>query len=356
MNNPPPPAWFSREQLHPALLAILTAAVIGLCFLLLAPFTAPLTWALVLAIIAWPLHARIRRWVKHPSLAAALSLLLIMVTLLAPLAFVASQIGREALSNVETVKDGLEDGRWRKAIERNARIAPVLEWVEREVRLQDHVTRLSEQVGRRAAQFVSGSFYVVTGWLITLFLLFYFLRDRRQILASLRGYVPMAKSDADRLFHEMRDAIYAIVYGTLMVALLQGFLGGLMFWWLGLPAPLLWGSVMAFLAILPIIGAAIVWIPAALFLLLEGSWEKALVLTAWGGIVVALIDNLIHPILVKNRLQLHTVPVFLAILGGLIIFGSAGIVLGPVLLAMMTFLLDLWRRRMPEQPAAMSRD
>jgi len=105
-------------------------------------------------------------------------------------------------------------------------------------------------------------------------------------------------------------------------------------------------AVMAFLAILPVMGAAIVWIPAALFLLLQGSWEKALILTAWGGIVVALIDNLVYPILVKNRLHLHTVPVFLSMLGGLVVFGAAGIVLGPTLFALMIFLINLWRRRL----------
>ena len=102
---------------------------------------------------------------------------------------------------------------------------------------------------------------------------------------------------------------------------------------------------MAFLAILPVMGAAIVWIPAALFLLLEGSWEKALLLTAWGGIVIALIDNVIYPILVKDRLRLHTVPVFIAMLGGLVVFGTAGVVLGPVVLVLTFALIEIWRRR-----------
>jgi predicted PurR-regulated permease PerM len=118
-----------------------------------------------------------------------------------------------------------------------------------------------------------------------------------------------------------------------------------MFWWLGLPAPLLWGVIMAVLAIIPYLGAFVVWVPAAIFFALEGSWGKALILTAWGGIVVALIDNLVYPILVGKRMRLHTVPVFLAMFGGLALFGASGLILGPVILAVTDALVDIWRRR-----------
>ena len=108
---------------------------------------------------------------------------------------------------------------------------------------------------------------------------------------------------------------------------------------------------MAVLAVLPVLGAAIVWIPAALFLLVEGSPEKALILVAWGCIAIGLIDNLLYPLVVKNRLRMHTVPVFMAVIGGLITFGAAGIVLGPVILAITVVLADVWRQRMAQSDA-----
>ena len=118
-----------------------------------------------------------------------------------------------------------------------------------------------------------------------------------------------------------------------------------MFWVLGLPAPLLWGAVMALLAIVPVLGAFAVWVPAALFLALAGSWGKAIVLTIWGAGVVSLIDNLLYPILVGRRLRLHTLPVFIAIVGGILLLGSAGLILGPPTLAVTVALVDIWRRR-----------
>ena len=113
----------------------------------------------------------------------------------------------------------------------------------------------------------------------------------------------------------------------------------------GLPAPLLWGLVRGLLAVVPVLGAFVVWIPAALFLALEGSWGKALILTGWGGVVVAGIDNVLYPILVGNRLKLHTILAFIAVVGGLVLFGPAGLILGSVALTITIVLLEIWTDR-----------
>ncbi|MFO1317739.1 MAG: AI-2E family transporter, partial [Burkholderiales bacterium] len=178
------------------------------------------------------------------------------------------------------------------------------------------------------------------------FLLFFFLRDKWRILATVEGLMPLAPTESAEVVRKLREMISAVVYGTLVVALVQGALGGLMFWWLGLPAPLLWGATMALMAVLPLLGAAVVWIPAAALLALDGHWEKALILTAWGSLVIGLIDNILLPILLRNRLHMHTVPVFIAAVGGLFAFGATGIVLGPLILALGFALLEVWKRRM----------
>ena len=118
-----------------------------------------------------------------------------------------------------------------------------------------------------------------------------------------------------------------------------------MFWWLGLLVPLLWGLVMGLLAVVPVLGAFIIWIPAAVFLLLEGSPWKALVLAVWGAVVVGGIDNLLYPMLVGNRLNMHTVVAFFSIVGGLMVFGGSGLILGPVIFTVTRFLLEIWRSR-----------
>jgi predicted PurR-regulated permease PerM len=149
----------------------------------------------------------------------------------------------------------------------------------------------------------------------------------------------------DRLCGRVGDTIYATIYGTLVVAAVQGLLGGLMFWWLGLPTPMLWGVIMGLLAVVPVLGAFVVWIPAAIFLLLDGSWGKAVMLALWGGVVVAGIDNVVYPVLVGSRLKMHTVLAFVSVVGGLMVFGPSGLILGPVALTITTELLAIWRQR-----------
>jgi predicted PurR-regulated permease PerM len=118
-----------------------------------------------------------------------------------------------------------------------------------------------------------------------------------------------------------------------------------MFWWLGLPAPLVWAVVMGLLSLIPILGTFIVWIPASIYLMLSGEWQKAITLIIWGMFVIGTIDNLLRPYLVGNRLHLHTMLVFISILGGLIVYGAAGLILGPLTLTVTYFLISIWKLR-----------
>jgi len=184
--------------------------------------------------------------------------------------------------------------------------------------------------------------------LITLFLLFFFFRDRKPALRALRHLVPLSRNESDEVFTRVEDTIFATLYGSVVVAFIQGALGGLIFSLLDLPAPLFWGVVMGLLAIVPMLGTFVIWLPAAMFLAIQGEWGKALILVAWGAIVIALVDNLVYPLLVGKRLRLHAALVFIAIVGGIFLFGAAGVVLGPLVLSITDALIEVWRRRTAE--------
>jgi predicted PurR-regulated permease PerM len=203
-------------------------------------------------------------------------------------------------------------------------------------------------LGKAVPAILGSSLWVGAEVLITLFLLFYFFRDERPILSWLRNVLPLTDRETSLLFGRVKDSVDATIMGMVAIALFQGALGGLMMWWVGLPAPVLLATVMAVFSLVPTLGAPVVWIPAALFLLAQGSWGKALLLVAWGATAIGLIDNLLYPILVGRRLALHAVPTFFALLGGVMLFGTAGIVLGPLLLTMTWTLMEIWRRRTEE--------
>jgi predicted PurR-regulated permease PerM len=304
-----------------------------------------MAWALALAVVGYPIHRRINARFKRSSFAAGVSVTVVALILIAPAIFVTNQIAEQAVANYDRLMDEVKGERWKTAIQNNPRFAPLLQWIENHVDIEQELKRTGERVAANVGYYVKGSVWAIAELLITLFVLFYFFRDRKQMLDLLRGLVPLSNAESKDVFTRVVDTINATIFGTVVVAMIQGALGGLMFWWLGLPGPLLWGVVMGLLAIIPILGAFVIWVPAAIFLAVHGEIGKALLLTVWGTVVIGLIDNLLYPVLVGNRLRLHTLPVFFAIVGGLFVFGVAGVILGPLAFAMAVALIDIWRIR-----------
>jgi predicted PurR-regulated permease PerM len=337
--------WLSRERGLTLVLLVATALAVYLCYLLARPFLPALAWALALAVVAHPLHNWLERRLRWANVAAGVAVVLVAVTIVAPTVFLTQRLGREMARGVEWLQSEYTSGHWRAALERHPWLGSVLSWLGEDINVGAAAAQLSSTLSANISSVLTGSIWAIAELLITFFALFYFFRDQRPALRVLRSLVPLSEAESEEVFQRVVDTIYATIYGTLAVALAQGLLGGLMFWVLGLPSALLWGTVMTLLAIVPVLGAFIVWVPAALFLALVGSWGKAILLTVWGLGVVSLIDNLLYPILVGRRLRLHTLPVFIAIVGGILLLGSAGVILGPVILAVTLALVDIWRRR-----------
>lgn len=342
--NPPPKA---KSDSNGLVLTALTLIGIYLCYRLALPFLPAIVWALTLAVVFTPFQRRLERRLGHANTAAAVSVVVIAVIVVLPATFVVNQLLVEIAKGAEAIRRIAASGDLRETLENQPLLAPFAGWIERQIDLPETFGRMATWLTNSTAAVVRGSVTRLMGVLLTFYFLFYFLRDRRLALHSLRDLFPLLPGEMDRIFSRFVDTIHATVYGTLIVASIQGALSGLMFWILGLPSALLWGIVMGLLAIIPVLGAFIVWIPAAIWLASQGHWGKALLLTAWGGIVVASIDNLIYPILVGNRLQQHTILAFISLVGGLIIFGSSGLILGPLALTTTILLLEIRREHKP---------
>jgi predicted PurR-regulated permease PerM len=224
--------------------------------------------------------------------------------------------------------------------------------------LNDLLARLDgqvdiEQEARRAvaalfgdiARVVSGSVWWAVQLLVMVFILFFAFRDQEHLLAGLRRHLPVTRAEADHLFTRTADAVHATVYATVVTGAIQGATGGLLFWALGVPAPLLWGVVMFVLGILPIVGAFLVWVPVSVGLALNDQWGAALAVVAWGVLMAGPVGNYLYGYLAGGRLWIHPVPSLLAYMGGLAVFGVTGMVLGPVVLAVTLALIDMWRQR-----------
>jgi predicted PurR-regulated permease PerM len=337
--------WGSPIHVHALVLLALTGVGIYLCYWMAAPFFPALAWALALAVLFAPLNRWLERKFNGRSMAAVVCVIAAAVIVVVPALFVADRIAGEAGKGAATVTALVKSGEWRSGIEGHPRIESIVVWIDEEFDLPGLMQSAAAWLTSTATGFVRMSVLHLVGMILTFYLLFYFLRDRSIALASLRSLSPLSTADMNRLFVDVFETVHATVYGTFVVAAVQGVLGGLMFWWLGLPAPLLWGLVMGLLAVVPVLGAFIIWIPAALFLFATGSEGKALVLALWGTIVVGGIDNVLYPLLVGNSLKMHTIIAFVSIVGGMIFFGAAGLILGPIVFTVTRVLLQIWRAR-----------
>jgi len=336
--------WGSR-QLRTLVLLLLTALGVVVCGVLSWPFLPALAWALGLAVLMCPFHRGLEARVKNANISALISVSLAALILVAPLVLVGQQLFRQAAAGAEVVKKKIQTREWRRELDAHPRLKQAAEMIEREVDVAGAVTNATNWLTTSVGAFLKGSVVQAIGVCLTFFLLFFFLRDRQVMLQSLQLVAPLSAGELNRLCGRVGEAIYATIYGAVAVAGLQGLLGGLMFWWLGLAAPLLWGTVMGILALVPVLGAFVVWIPAVIILAIQGSWLKAIILAVWGGVVVGTVDNLLRPVFVGNRVRIHTVLAFMSVVGGLMVFGSAGLILGPLAFTATLELLEVWRER-----------
>lgn len=342
--------WGSRAHVHTLVMFAITLIALYLSYRMAAPFLPALAWALAITVLVMPFHRLLETRIQRPGVVAAITVLVSAITVVAPVVLLSSSLIAETAEAAQSLQIQVESGEWRQLVAHYPRLLPVIDWLDRQFNLPQTVSAISGYLTGIAGEFLRSSLQHAVMLMLTFYLLFYFLRDRNAALDSIRRLSPLSRAQMERLFRLLGDTLHATLYGTFVVAIVQGTLGGLMFWWLGLPSPLLWGVVMGMLAIVPVLGAFVIWIPAALFLLATGAPGKALILAVWGTVVVGGIDNLLYPTLVGNRMRMHTVLVFISVVGGLVVFGAAGLILGPVVLTVTTVLLEVWRHQNGDQP------
>ena len=330
-------------------LALLAATVLMLflCWEMLRPFLQVVVWSALVAILFYPAHRFILARVRRPAVASCLSLLLVLIVVVAPIAFVTTalvnEVGQMANWLQQTIAAMRADPEAAKQLQAAldaARQYVDVDQVAKPEQVTPIVQRLSQFLLSRSAGLIGGLLGGLVSLAFTLFTLFYLFRDGEIIWQKLPAILPLEHSRSVAILERTRTTITACVYGVLVIAIVQGTLGGIMFAILGLPSALMWGVVMTILATIPLAGPAVVWAPASAILIVAGSYTKAAVLFAWGLLVIGTIDNFLRPRLVSDRANLHPLFIFFSVLGGLAAFGIVGLLIGPVVLAITLALLE----------------
>jgi len=308
------------------------------------PFFAAVLWAVVIAIVFMPLNRRLAGGLGgRRNLAAILTLALVVVLVILPLLFVASMLVQEAAGVVERVRSGdLDFGRYmRQVLETLPAWAKALlqhfgmgDFAAVQARIAAAIAQGGKTAAGTALLLGQGTLELVVAFFVMLYLLFFLLRDGDPLMARLRAAIPLAPGRRDALIEKLRVVVRASIKGNLVVAILQGALGGLIFWVMDIHGALLWAVVMAGLSLLPAVGTALVWAPVAIYFLATGAIVKGLALLAYGIFVIGLVDNVVRPILVGKDTKIPDWVILLATLGGIAIFGINGFIIGPLIAAL----------------------
>ncbi len=320
----------------------LTAAAVLACGVMLWPFLPGVAAGVATAAVCLPLHRRVRRWAgDRAGLAAGLTTAVAVLVVVLPLAVVSAQLAVEARHGVAKVREKAADGEVRELAGRVPYLNELLDrWDAGELSLEAEARAAVGRLGQTSLGVARGAAAAAVQLLIAGFVLFFTLKDHHHLLEATERLVPLPTPAAARVVGRMDDAVQATVYGTLLAGVVQGVTGGLLFWALGLPAPVLWGVVMAVLGVLPLLGAFVVWVPAAVWLAVAGQWGPAAALTVWGGLMAGPVGNYLYAVTAGDRMRLHPVPALLSFVGGLAVFGVAGMVIGPAVLALAVGLLE----------------
>jgi predicted PurR-regulated permease PerM len=307
-----------------------------LVFRITEPFLIPLAWSAILAVFFYPIYQLLeKRW--SPTRAAIVCTVGVTVLLIVPALLVLLYAGREAVDVSVRLKDAVSGGSATLPLdiaERIRRVMPEsLQGVDISGQLRQAVERAGSFLAVHIGELLKNLLSFFVSLFILLFALFFMFRDGDKILRVVRHLLPFEPEIQEDMLTESRDLIFASVTVALFIAVIQGLLGGLAFAIVGLPGVAFLGVLIAFCSIIPVVGSAIVWVPAALWLGFSGHWGKALVVLGICGGVAAVADNLVRPLLLRNRTRLNDLLLFVSILGGLEVFGLLGLVVGPTVVA-----------------------
>ncbi len=331
----------------------ITLAFVTVVFgLLLIPFWVPLFWAVIIAVLFHPMQVWLEgRWGDRPNSTAFVTLLTCVVLVVLPVLLILTSFLQQALGIYEQIQAG--EIQPAKFVEQIRNAFPVLQDLQERFDIDMESIRenaaesavgASQFLARNALAFGQGAVGFLLQLALMLYVTFFLLRDGRTLLAGLIQALPLGDEREHMLFQKFAEVARATVKGNLVVAIVQGALGGLIFWILGLPAPLLWGVIMAVLSLIPAVGAALVWLPAALYLYAVGDWISATVLIAYGVLIIGLADNVLRPILVGRDTKLPDWMVLLSTLGGIVLVGINGFIVGPLIAVLFVAFWQIFSR------------
>jgi len=323
---------------------LLTAITFAFLYII-GPFFLAIFWAAVIASIFYPFYIKLKNYLKHENISALITLLLVFIIIVIPISLFSSLLIKESFDLYNTIDN--------KKVEIVDSIQQSINWAKDsyltknlnidEKMLVDKFSEATKTITAfifiRIKNLTQNSLMFVAMFLIMLYTLFYFLRDGQKMLEKLMYLSPLGDKNEKLLYKKFTSTARAAIKGTLLVGVIQGVLGGIIFLITGLQGALIWAMIMIVAASIPGIGSALIWLPAGIIMLVVGNIWQGLVIIIFGATVISTIDNLLRPVLIGKDTQMHPLLILFSTLGGILLFGISGFVIGPIVTAL---LLSLW--------------
>ena len=326
-----------------------------LLYQILSPFLTSILWAILLAMVFYPLFQRLQRLLKKREVLCAMTMtVLVILVIILPSSFLMVSLTNEVVGVYHWVEEMIKTGRFQSHLEQIKEI-PILKWIwgrlyqygdVSQINPTDFILKNLQQVStflfNQASMIFKGLSTFIIGFFFTLLSLYYLFKDGARLFERLKEIVPIPSEERDLLIFRFKQMVYATIYGGIFVAIIQGALGGIIFWILEISSPVLWGTAMAFLSFIPIGGTALIWVPAAILLLVQGAFLKGIILMFLGIFGISMADNFLRPLFISTRTKIHPLLLFFAVLGGIQVFGLIGLVMGPLIATLCLTLIEIY--------------
>lgn len=333
------------------------AVITYFLYRILAPFISTLIWATVLTVVFLPLFHRVLTSLRgRRTVAALITCILILLLIILPVTFLGVLITQQSIAIYQNIQENSGSMGDVAAKLHELQSRPAVQWLmlqaqkwlnAKELDLQQYLREAASVVSRflvdKGPSLLKNVGSMIFSFFLIFIMMFFLLRDGPLLMRVVRDSSPLPEAYELELIKKFQDVSYAAVFGSLLTAMVQGAAACVLFFALGLPAPLFWGAIVSFASLVPIVGAFLVWLPWSAYLLLAGHTTRGILLLALGGLVVSSIDNVLKPMIIRGRTDMHPLLVFLSVLGGLQAFGFLGILLGPLVVALFISFLNFYR-------------
>jgi len=344
-----------REHVFLIFILFLTFLSFYFLYQILSPFLPSIFWAILLAVVFYPLFQKLERLLKKREALSAMTMtLLVILVIVLPCSILIVSLANEVVVAYHGLEEMIKTGRLEAHLEQIREIH-IFNWIWERLNqyldlsqidpprlLLENLQQVSTFLFNQTSKILKGLSTFVIGFFFTLLSLYYLFKDGDRLFGRLKEILPIPARERDLLILRFKEMVHATIYGGLLIAIIQGVLGGVIFWILGIPSPILWGTAMAFLSFIPMAGTALIWVPAAILLFVQGAILKGIILLGLGVFGISMVDNLLRPFFISTKTNIHPLLLFFAVLGGIQTFGLIGLVIGPLIASLCLTLIEIY--------------